>query len=1473
MLGFLSTAAPSKLAQFEIVRRLGAGGMAEVFLAKKPGAEGTYKLLVLKRILQQQASRRLRSMFVEEAQLATRLNHPNVVQVFDFFDGGEEGQLLSMEYVEGPDLGMLMSSAKAKSTRIPPWVGAWIIAEAAKGLHYAHEKKDDAGVPLEIVHRDVSPQNILLSYEGSVKIADFGIATAKLFTDEQGVIKGKFGYMSPEQARGEKVDRRSDVYALGVILWEILTGRPLHGGLGGEALLDIVRSGFVEPPTTYAREIPPELEQIVLKALEVRKEDRFATARELGNAIARALMAKQELVDASQLEAAIGQLVVRSPAARGPAAEEEPHADEEHAAPEGPAVDTSDKPARSETDGDEEAQPGAAEPRRAAPAREVRHVAVVTLRLHGIGRLKEQDATLATRTMERLRTMLGDIAYKRNVRVWIWSNDEEAQAVAGLTANPTRAAADAAWLALDTHEAIAGLNEDLPLPIGASIGIVRGIAAGTRDKQGNLIRFRLHDPAPYLAETLGKATPLYRTWVAGGVYRIVRRDFRWGDAPALALPDRDKHRDVPQQMRVYALERSLSREERLAASAGGGSDLVGRDAEKADLQAAYHQAVSAAGGGGNVVHRAVVGELGIGKTALVSAFVADLPPNARLVRAECSPVRMEVPLSLIADLVRDAIGVTGEEPFEEVGELIARAGGGTAQGDASNPIVARLAELATNRQVGDADEDAQFRRRNIVTGLRNLFAAIALSQPLVILVESLQWGDKQSLEILGELMRAPDPLPILFVLVARPDDHVASVLEGVVRIELASLSPDEQVRLVEARLGAREGVRQVLGDLMPRVGGNPFFLLEMVDALLERGSLELREVPGDDGETKPVLAYAKNLGGGREGSIQLPSTLEQLLSDRLRELPTEEHLVVDWLAIAGGPLVTADLEKLAPKIHEDAVVRLCARGLCDKKGDQVDFRHPLTRDVAYTSMAPDDRVQMHRVLGEHLRSTSLARGLSAAIVARHLARGEAGEEASDLYAEAGFAARAGNQTQLALRYFKRASHHLSPNDPRQLGLHAELETIYRMLGRRRDRIASLGALRRVARRIGTPRATCFALLRSGRFFFDEGRLSTGLPIAKLAAEIAHGASITQLEVEAEALVSELLRELGDVQGALAACDRALATCNPVLNPHLPPRLRADVLRSQGVLLRRVGRVREAMEAHIQAIGVFRRTGARRQEARAKNSLAFALFVQGRFEDAIALAVESIQIDLSIGGRFQIANTLTNIGHAYAKVGDIPRAQAYLSRARETHERYGDQDNRADTLIVSAETMIEEGNIEEAEAFLRDAAALIEVTDNAYAGTHHGVIHAVLAREMREPTQAISYALEARRAAEDQTLVSFHFYGMAVEAAAHVDAGEMHAGTLLATTALGAVETIQGCEYGLEIRVLCADALKRAGSPQAALAHQRAVDHAQALLTSIRDARLRRLFVKRPIVAALFDTTPAPVSSPEAGAPSLEGDSN
>jgi serine/threonine protein kinase/tetratricopeptide (TPR) repeat protein len=1440
---------PAKIGDFIIEERLGMGGMAEVFLAHKPGAEGTSKLLVVKRILPGfGTSRRFKTMFIEEAQLATRLNHPNIVQVYEFFDAADDGHILAMEYVEGCDLGRLMSKAKERGTRIPPWIAAWIIAEAAKGLHYAHEKRDDRGQPLEIVHRDVSPQNVLLSFEGIVKIADFGVASARLFQEEVGVLKGKFGYMSPEQARGEKVDRRSDLYSLGVILWECLTGRPLHGGLGGEALLDIVRSGKVEPPSTYVPSLPEELETMVMKLLAPDRADRFQTAREFAATVARLLLAKQELIDASAVEAELQELIERR-ARKAHTPVPPPGADGSHGAQTQAAApiarsNTGRPDGLAQTDGVEPSRRPSQPPqtRRAEP-REVRHVAVVTLRLQALEDLGDQAHRLV-RALEGLRSMLGEMAYKRGMR-WVWTSDKEARAIAGLTSKPSRAAGDAAWLALDTHEALAGMVDDLPVPLAAAISIVRGIASGTRDPEGNLVRYILHDPVSYLADVLGMTTPLGKTWVAGGVYRLVRREFRWGDAPTLELREDANVTNLPPNIRIYELERSLTREEKDLAAAP--NDLVGRDTEKAELHAAYHASVSATGGAGTVTCRAVSGELGIGKTALVATFLSELPPNARLVRVECSPVRQEVPFSALAELVRDAIGATGEEPFEEVCDRIARAGGGSAQGDASNPTVARLAELATNRQVGQRDEeDAHYQRKIIVNGVRQLLCALALVQPLVVVVEGLHWSDKPSLDVFTELSRGADPFPIVFVFVTRADDRLAGILEGKVRIELAGLSTDEQIQLVETRLGVREGVRAICAELLPRVGGNPFYLLEMVDALLERGTLEIQN---------DALVRRTD-----QDVHELPSTLEQLLADRIAELPAQEKAITDWLAIAGGPLSVHDLGKLSESRDvrdEDIIARLSARGLCDRKGDVLDFRHPLTRDVAYAALDPRERVRMHRALGELLAQTSLARGLSAAIVARHLARGEAGARAAGFYLEAANAARNGYQTQLAIRYYQRALSHLPREDAHRLEIHEALENIFRTLGRRRERVKHLTSLRATVRATPSARASCLALLRTARFHLDEGRLAKGLPVAKHAAGLAHTAQVAQLEIEAESMVSELLRELGDVQGALAACDRALAACNPKVNLNVPLRVRAEVLRSRGVLLRRVGRVREAVDAYVEAIAVFRRAGARRQEARAKNALAYAMFVQGRYEDAIAVALESIQIDLSIGGRFQLAKTLTNIGHSYARLGDQERALAYLERARQTHERYGDQDGHADTLIVSAEVFLELGRNDEAEAFLVQAKEMATATNNAYDITHASVVSAALSRLRRESKAAVGSALEARRAAEHQALVAYHFYAFAIEAAARVDAGEVHSATLLATTALGAVENLQGCEYGLEIRVLCADALKRAASPQAPAARQRAVDYAVALMNTVREPRLKKKFLERPLVTALFDNTPAP----------------
>ncbi|MDW8252007.1 MAG: AAA family ATPase, partial [Myxococcales bacterium] len=829
---------------------------------------------------------------------------------------------------------------------------------------------------------------------------------------------------------------------------------------------------------------------------------------------------------------------------------------------------------------------------------------MVTLRLEGIDHLEGVAGPVRGEfALAQLKKTLGDIAYKHGAE-WQWQGNRRAQAVIGLWSNSSRAAIEAAWLAIDVHEAMGGASEDLEVPIQAGIAIVRGVASGEREAGGRLVRHTLLPPAEYLTAFLGERAPWGATWVAGGLYRMIRREFRWGDVPPLEVPPQPGLA-LPRVLRVYALQRPLSREERSAESALAAGDLVGRDAEKADLHAAYHRAVSPEDGSrGAMLSRAVVGEMGIGKSALVAAFLAELPPEAKILRYEASPARSDIPFGAVAELARDAMGVAADAPRNQILAKIHELLGERFQ-SAADHLGDRLADLLTGHTEAAQDaDDLVYRRRMISASVRRLLALLASQQPLVIVCDGLQWFDRPSLDLIGELIRREEALPILTLLITRNDDRLLAQLEGVVRLDLQGLSREDQIRLVEARLGVRKGVAAICAELLPRVAGNPFFLLEMIDALLERGALELQQ--GEDGEGELIRV--------EQGQVPLPSTLEQILGDRIRELSEYERGVVEWLAVAGGPLHQDTLSHLlGPEPVQEAVPRLCARGLCDLRGEQLDFRHSITRDVAYLNLEPRRRQQLHRRLGEFFLSTSPAQGLAAAVVAKHLARGGDWEQAADLYLEAASTARRTHQTQLAVRYYQRALKLLPPEDLRRLEAHEALEAAYRVVGRRRERKEQLASLRRIARISAHPRWVAVALARSARFDLDEGNLLHGVSLARQAAEVARLARSPVLELEAQNITSELLRELGDLPGALEACDAALDVARR--HGEISPRNRADVLRARGAILRRLGRVAEAIEAYAEAIALCRSCGARRLEARARNSLAMAMLVSERWEDA------------------------------------------------------------------------------------------------------------------------------------------------------------------------------------------------------------------------------------------------------------------
>ncbi len=270
--------------KYFLLDKLATGGMAEVFKAKTFGVRGFERLLVIKQILPHLTKdREFVEMFVDEAKISVELSHANIVQVFDLGKIGNN-YFIAMEYIEGKDLrALLKKSLKAKKP-LPLSHPPYIAIEVLKGLEYAHKKKDaKSGDPLGIIHRDISPQNIMISYDGEVKIVDFGIAKAerRLNETQAGVLKGKFGYMSPEQAMGYEVDPRTDIFSCGILLFEMLTGRRLFMGENDLETLELIREADIPPITKYNPDVPTELEEIIYRALQRDADDRFADARSM----------------------------------------------------------------------------------------------------------------------------------------------------------------------------------------------------------------------------------------------------------------------------------------------------------------------------------------------------------------------------------------------------------------------------------------------------------------------------------------------------------------------------------------------------------------------------------------------------------------------------------------------------------------------------------------------------------------------------------------------------------------------------------------------------------------------------------------------------------------------------------------------------------------------------------------------------------------------------------------------------------------------------------------------------------------------------------------------------------------------------------------------------------------------------------------------------------------------------------------
>jgi serine/threonine protein kinase, bacterial len=277
-----------RIGRYEIIAGLSTGGMAELYLASTKGPGGFRKFVALKKLLGDvERDRNFARMFLDEARITALLCHANIAQVFDLGADENNELFIAMEFVAGQDLSKVSHACRKQGTRLPIGFAARVARDLCRALHYAHHFVDPTGRPSPVIHRDISPKNVMVTYEGSVKVIDFGLALARgrLETTAVGTIKGTAGYLSPEQVYGKTLDGRTDLYSAAVVLHELLCGQRLFTGQNRLDVMQRIVDGRVRPPRDLNPEVPRTLSDVVMKALSKQRSDRFATGREMSRAI------------------------------------------------------------------------------------------------------------------------------------------------------------------------------------------------------------------------------------------------------------------------------------------------------------------------------------------------------------------------------------------------------------------------------------------------------------------------------------------------------------------------------------------------------------------------------------------------------------------------------------------------------------------------------------------------------------------------------------------------------------------------------------------------------------------------------------------------------------------------------------------------------------------------------------------------------------------------------------------------------------------------------------------------------------------------------------------------------------------------------------------------------------------------------------------------------------------------------------
>jgi eukaryotic-like serine/threonine-protein kinase len=1211
--GRIDTPGGTAFGRYRLLEAIGRGGMAEVYKAKSFGVEGFEKVLVIKRIVPELAAHKeFVEMFVQEAKLAVRLSHANIVQVFDLGridrdDGGAPSYFIAMEYVPGLDLANVLQHFRRGKRQLPLGMAVFVASEVAKALDHAHRKSDEAGRALGIVHRDISPHNILLSWEGEVKVTDFGIAKAadsiargeRVSELEAVRATGKVSFMSPEQAKSEGTDARSDLFSLGAVMYEMVTGaNPFAAPTVTETVRRIIAGEY--PPVQLARhDCPAELGQIVAELLCADPARRVASAADLCERLLAYSYTSGERFDAGDLGALLAPLrdANESIEIEPTSVFDEPQPAADKTPVEIPHTSTSPPPTSSP-------QPG-----------ERREVTLLVLAFGASneGAAPKELLLRARDVLERHGAWIEEQTQDEVVAIFGLGDtdgrDAEAAVRAGLTLVRERRAGHVP--SVGVHSGTISVDDGgLPVKDERLAGLMQAVQALARATEGQVA----------LSPVSG---------------RLVRRSF-------VTEP-------LPGPVRAVADGGLVVR--RALGEGSSRGRFIGRTAELKRLGGIL--ALATRYEPQLVVMR---GETGLGKSRLLGEAKRRLERgqfNVAFYSTSCPLNGGSIPFSGLKAMLHVLCGTQEDDDPERILEVRPRL---RALGLREEQADAVLMILGAPVKTPASETRAVLR-----AGFERMVASLCHDRLHCFAWDDAQAIDRETLESILRVMRQfrrPTPVPGVplqvpsrglrgvFILAQRGEIPPALAKRKELHVlELEELAERDTAQLVETQLGARSVPKALLEYVRSCAGGHPLFVDELVRELCDSGIVQVLN---------------GNVAMEADAHTSAPRTLRTLIADRVSRLGQRERRVLQGLAILGEPASTTILSSVLDQplpLLDRHLSALEGKSLTRRTGPtQIRFASPLYLEIVLDAMPVTGRQELHaRAAASYARASLPGAGEAAERVAGHLLAAGERRQAVDFYWQSAEDKLAAEQIEPALRVMLRGLELADPADHEVVDLLGWLGKAAATVSQVRQAQGLREALQPILRNIvarGDERQKAWAHIHAARAYgsvnlFDDAYQLLGIvDPTKLSDDDLRRES---LSAEAEVAVRQGLFvravKAGDRLEELGLLDAPEA----IITVALARAMGGHGERALG-LMARVETLRAPKDAAELVV---------RQK-----HLVLIHFNRRDFETAARVATELSSIARAAGLRFDTAAALHNLGDIYDRLGDHPRAYAAFVESQE-----------------------------------------------------------------------------------------------------------------------------------------------------------------------------------------------------------------